>query len=61
MNKALFFAQICNFVVNDMLPMTTVESSSFQELLDLIPGYGKNSMTRRKITKRIEDRCVIVL
>jgi len=36
--------------------MSVVESQAFNELVNLIPGHIRNSLTRKKVTKRIETR-----
>ena len=38
--------------------LSELESRAFNEIWNLIPGHQKNLMTRRKITKRIENKFV---
>ena len=46
------------FVVEEMQSLVVVESRALNKILNLIPDHQKNSMTRRKITKRIENKFV---
>ena len=50
--------QITDLIIENMLPLSVVESQAFSELINLIPGHNRNSMTRKKATKRIETKYV---
>ena len=50
--------KVTDLLIENMLPLNLVESQAFNELINLIPGHNKNSMTRKKATKKFETKYV---